>query len=283
MVGTFRREKLTKTFRTQGADVPVAKTFPDQPGQASIEALVQNQDTALVIQQLAGLIERTRQTIAPDFGSHELTTAEKQKLRDQIITEMLKRKQPPPPWFVTLVDIAVKLKTDFDYPKPPASKSARSNLQKSFGKVDAECPYCHAIAKVELNAGVMALGLRKIQCPSCSKSWQEDLSEAGLLQKIHTGINQLEVTATATAAAKFLPLRTGEQVEHVEGGLPVRKLLGDNAARRPEDVRKFEGTGDHGASSRAGRFVTGGVEKSDQALDLLKTSRANPKPFEPIG
>jgi hypothetical protein len=270
MVGTFKREKLTKDFHPAGADGTAAKSYDVQPGQASIERLVENQDTALVVQQLADKIAGVRQTIRPDFGSHELTTAEKQQLRDQIITTMLGGK-PSPSWFGTLVDVAVKLKPDFNYPKPLASKSAGGNLEKAFGKVEVECPYCHAVAKAELNAGVMRAGMQKTQCSSCSKSWQEDLSETGILQKIHTGINQLE----ATAAVRFQPRSPGD---------PAPAALKHNAARRPEDVRKFFGPGsdNDSASSRGGRFVSDGVEKTEQALELLKTSRANPKPFEPM-
>jgi hypothetical protein len=44
------------------------------------------------------------------------------------------------------------------------------------------------------------------------------------------------------APSRFQPLRTGEQVQFVENGLPVRKLLGDNAARNPQLIRKFAGT-----------------------------------------
>jgi hypothetical protein len=286
-VGTFKREKLTKDFRPHGANGPVEKTFPDQPSQAAIESQVTNQDTSLAIKQLAASVERVRQTIAPDFGSHELTTAEKQKLRGQIITTMLGGNAAPP-WFVSLVNVAVKLKADFDVPTPPASKSTRNNLEKAFGKVEVECPYCHAVAKTELSAGVMRAGLQKIQCASCSKSWSEDLSETGMLQKIHTGINQLEAAAAPAAAraasVKFQPLHTGERLSEVVGGVPARKAQDANAARRPEDVRKFFGPGSDNddTSSRAGRFVPDGVEKSEQALELLKTSRANPKPFEPI-
>jgi hypothetical protein len=52
------------------------------------------------------------------------------------------------------------------------------------------------------------------------------------------------VEQRAAARTRFQPLRTGEQVSEAVGGMPARKALGDNAGRRPEDIRKFEGTRD---------------------------------------
>jgi hypothetical protein len=53
-----------------------------------------------------------------------------------------------------------------------------------------------------------------------------------------------ERVAKKSPSPRFQPLGTGEQPQCVENGLPVRKQMGDSAARRREDVRKFEGTRD---------------------------------------
>jgi hypothetical protein len=53
-----------------------------------------------------------------------------------------------------------------------------------------------------------------------------------------------ERVAERRPSPRFQPLGTGERPQFVEGGLPVRKQMGDNAARNPANIRKFEGTRD---------------------------------------
>jgi hypothetical protein len=87
----------------------------------------------------------------------------------------------------------------------------------------------------------------------------------------------------AKPGPRFQTLRTGGESQLVwENGVPVAKAMGDNAARNPENVRKFFGPGSGGprrSTRDGGGFVPGGLEKQEQALELLKTARANPEPF----
>jgi len=102
---------------------------------------------------------------------------------------------------------------------------------------------------------------------------------------VEQAVTKLAETRTARPAGpRFQALRTGGESQLIwENGVPVAKAMGDNAARNSENVRKFFGPGseDH-ASTGDSRFVPGGLEKQEQALELLKTARANPEPFQPI-
>lgn len=128
MVGTFKREVLTKGFQPRSTDRTgreasegaLAKTggFAIAVDWPSVRALLTNQDTDGVRQQLAEAVkELERQIIARPGGWHALTVAEKESLRAQIIEGMLGG-DPAPAWFVVLVNIAVRLKPDFDVPMP---------------------------------------------------------------------------------------------------------------------------------------------------------------------
>jgi hypothetical protein len=77
------------------------------------------------------------------------------------------------------------------------------------------------------------------------------------------------------AERKFKPLQAGERPVANVDGLPARKDMGPNSARRSEDVVKVVGAVHHEIKPQERRFVPGGVEKSDEALELIKTARGN--------
>jgi hypothetical protein len=98
----------------------LAKVFPPQPAWSAIAGQFADQDTSL--QRFPEVVmEVLRQTEAARGGCHPLTTAERQNMRAQIISMM---GGTPTAGYVTLVNVIVGLRSDFDVPTPPASKSA---------------------------------------------------------------------------------------------------------------------------------------------------------------
>lgn len=90
------------------------------------------------------------------------------------------------------------------------------------------------------------------------------------------------VATDAAAEKRFKPLQTGERLSSGADGLPVRKDIGANSARRRENVVKSEGAVQHELQPQSkNRFVPGGVEKSEEALELMKTARGGRVPATP--
>ncbi|MHB8610244.1 MAG: MJ0042-type zinc finger domain-containing protein [Candidatus Acidiferrales bacterium] len=176
---------------------------------------------------------------------------------------------------------------------------------------NATCPFCRKSSMVELRSSGALAGLQKVRCSHCRKSWEQDFSEndgnlqksapaasassADLLKSLAAQLDDLTrivtelvkkrmmETATAERTEKrFKPLATGEHLPAGADGLPVRKDIGPNAARRREDIVKGEGAVHHELQPQNKKcFVPGGVEKSAEALELVKAARANRIPAVP--
>jgi hypothetical protein len=204
------RDTVTKTFRPssrgydhtqQSVDMmksaragTLKKDFPNQPSQAEIEQLVENQNTDLVLRALAPILDaKYKQTIAAEGGSHKLTAAEKESLAQQIIAAMLFGK-PATPWFAQLVDIAVRLKADFDVPMPPTSKSANG------GDLRKRAENGVAMAKTAVAIGKFAENLKQCKYDGGSEDGLRKSSD-DLLERIANLKKQLgEAPAARTSA-----------------------------------------------------------------------------------
>jgi hypothetical protein len=186
----------------------------------------------------------------------------------------------------------------------------------SLFQKNAACPFCKKANKFELSSAGVLGGLQSVQCSHCRESWRQDFSENETLHDYVSGLQKSAPAASADldalrrninasftklldavteagnrlaakraeeekAAKKFKPLQTGERLAAGVDGLPVRKDRGPNSARRSEDVVKVDGAVHHEIKTQERRFVPGGVEKSDKAIELMKTARDNRVPAVP--
>jgi hypothetical protein len=152
MVGTFKREVLTKGFQPQRTDRTgrmasegaVVKTggFKIEVDWPSVEAILTEQNTDGVLRLLdPAMTELNRQRIAASGGCHVPTVAEKEQLREQLIVGLIGPGATPPPGLRLAIDIAVRLKADWDVPVPSHGGKAAGGdwrqqldaLKKQFG------------------------------------------------------------------------------------------------------------------------------------------------------
>jgi hypothetical protein len=234
-------EKLTRNFQTRAAgnyhsqenvdmmkaarNGTLAKTLTKTGGFAiavdwpSVNALLGNQDTDGVRQELDETVkEIERQTIHPRGGWHTLSVAEKESLRAQIIEGMLGG-DPAPAWFVVLVNIAVRLKPDFDVPMPShGGKAAGGDLAKA-DKYGVMAEATEAIDKLSEN-----LRRRKANGESDTLRKVNDVHTASLAQQVEeltkriVAIIKARTCAPApapkpAAAPRFVPRQTGDVQE----------------------------------------------------------------------
>lgn len=234
-------EKLTRNFQTRTAgnlhtpeneammkssrNGTFAKDFHVAADMTQVYELLDNQDTDGVLRLLAPVLEeKYKQTVAARSGSHTLTTAEKQQLATEIIDTMF-RGNAPPPWFVTVVDIAVRLKADWDVPMPERSKgfdpakSAGSDLDmmkraqadpsKKIEKFVVMAQTTEAIEKLSDNL------LRRNasgELPSLAQQVEELTKRVVALIKAKAGAPATPV-AKSTPSPRFVTRRTGDVQE----------------------------------------------------------------------
>jgi hypothetical protein len=190
-----------------------------------------------------------RQTLAPKKAS-TLTRAERVALRDEIVQGMTTQLESdgtkPTPAIVGLPNSLAGLTDEL---KAPSEKSTSDgSLGKSFGEVEAICTHCHKANAVAKNRDVIdKYGLQKVHCAHCSKSWEENLSDATLAKSAgSTDLATLRVQVRS---------QIDELLKRITGLIEERKT-----------------------ASRPAKFQTGGVEKSATAAQELKKALANSKP-----
>ena len=250
-VGTFKPERLTKTFKPknrgdyhtqENIDVmksaragnlekkdiasQVADSYTD-PRSIDIEDLTV--EVAGRVQTLsAAMVERIirQSTAAMGFDVKSLSVAERQVLADKLVAMLLgdggalrnpsetaaSRQQVQ-----ALCESVFLLRPGPNAPMPLRSegfepaKAAGGNLRKSASAI---CPHCHKTNEID-SYGALA-GMRRITCAHCSKNWEEDLSESSNLHKSNsTDIRfsnlAAQVDALTVRVTEILKAQTGAQ------------------------------------------------------------------------
>jgi len=125
-----------------------------------------------------------------------------------------------------------------------------------MSKIETACPHCRKWNTVEKSStGVTAHGLNKVQCSHCSKSWEANLVETGVLAK-------------SAPSSELDALRVQVRAQMEELTKRINGLLESRAA-----------------ATRSAGFNTRGVEKSDVVAQELQKALLNGKPvtFQPEG